>query len=381
MAEAIQFPCPICGTTLRLPLGNAGSRGPCPRCRGEIVAPDPFQGIGAFAPAAVPAPVADMAPAPPQDVQEAPIPNPPAPPAPAPRAEKPQRAILVLSILLTAVVSLATGYLIGLRSDRLIAPVPPAAAESPPRGGVPASPEPPTKIVMAKPPAAMAKPEPVSQPERIRTTDAAEAALKAFLAAPDWTTRGAYVLSPERVRPAMEAYSRKAPDGPTAYLSLTPQDSLIDKASGNTQVIFLVATEKCPNGFPVVVSDTKSGWLVDWESFVEFRDDLFGAFAEGPANQSGRFHLLVSDPPEARAKESENEHFASFLLGTPASDTARLAYVRKTAEIHQTLAAATGNGALFAPVLEVAKKETPDGKGYLEIVSIIAPRWLPEQAD
>ena len=48
MAEVIQFNCPVCGTLLRLPLALAAERGPCPNCLREIIAPDPFRGIGAY---------------------------------------------------------------------------------------------------------------------------------------------------------------------------------------------------------------------------------------------------------------------------------------------------------------------------------------------
>jgi hypothetical protein len=56
----------------------------------------------------------------------------------------------------------------------------------------------------------------------------------------------------------------------------------------------------------------------------------------------------------------------------------RLAYARKTAPIHATLTAATAHGNAFTPVLELAKKQAPDGKTYLEITAIHSNDWLPE---
>ncbi len=40
--------------TLRLPMAIAGQQGPCPGCQQEIVAPDPYRGIGARLAAAPP---------------------------------------------------------------------------------------------------------------------------------------------------------------------------------------------------------------------------------------------------------------------------------------------------------------------------------------
>jgi hypothetical protein len=213
-------------------------------------------------------------------------------------------------------------------------------------------------------------------PENIKASAMAETALKAFLDAPDWTTRSAYVLLPEKMRAAMQAYSQESNDGPTPYESISVENSYTDKESGSTLFIFKVTTKQHPQGFPVAVAETKSGWQIDWESFIEFRDDLFKTFVEGPAGKTGRFHLIVSTPPQARATNTENEHFSSFLLDPPLPGRQRMAYVKKTSEIHGRLKQMT-EGGIFTPVLEVAKRTTPDGKSYLEITRIIAEDWLP----
>ena len=176
----------------------------------------------------------------------------------------------------------------------------------------------------------------------------------------------------------MEEYSRQVPDGPTPYQSVTIQNSYTDQQTGNTLFIFQVITAQHPTGIPVAVSETTSGWLIDWQAFVEFRDDHFRSFADGPAEKTGRFHLIVSAPPPPRAAKTENEHFAPFLLDPPIPGRQRLAYARKTAEIHSMLTAATNGGAAFTPVLELTTRKSPDGKSYLEITDIVATDWLPK---
>jgi len=214
-------------------------------------------------------------------------------------------------------------------------------------------------------------------PDPVKASAAAQSALKAFLDAPDWPTRSAYVLAPATVRPAMEAYSQQVPDGPTPFTSISVQNSYTDKTTGNTLFIFQVVTPRQPAGIPVAVAESPTGWCVDWPTFVEFRDDRFNAFADGPPDQTGRFHLIVSAPPAPGTANMINEHFASFLLDPPLPGRQRLAYVGKSTDIHATLAAATANGAAFTPILELAKRNTPGGESYLEIVSILANDWLP----
>jgi hypothetical protein len=118
---------------------------------------------------------------------------------------------------------------------------------------------------------------------------------------------------------------------------------------------------------------------VDWQTFVEFRDQLFQKFADGPPDQTGRFHLIVSQPTPERAANTGNEHFVSVVLNAPLSLTPHLAFVKRASEASATLQAATTSGGFFTPVLEVAKRKTPDGKTYLEVLRVVASDWSPKE--
>lgn len=376
MAEVIQFNCPACGTLLRLPLAMAAQQGPCPSCDREIIAPDPGRGIGAHeAPAAAPMEV------PAAPIREAEARQPVAP-VQVPVCAKPQRAILVLSCLLSASVALASGFAFGVWSNRQFMKVPPVTApvspppfvEKPAAIAEPPAPEPvPVKPVIETPEADK-KPEPPA-----KVSAAAEAALRAFLAAPDWAARSAHVLSPEKARGAMEAYSHEAPDGPTAFKSVSVKQSYTDEKTGGTLFIFYVMTDMFPDGIPVAVKETAGGWRVDWPAFVEFRDNLFQKFVDGPANKTGSFHLIVTPPPPERTANTENEHFASFLLKSPLADPRQLAFVKKSSGVAATFQAAAESGGIFTPVLEVAKRQTAGGQSYFEVLEVTATDWLPRE--
>lgn len=438
MAEVIQFNCPACGTTLRLPLAMAAQHGPCPTCDREIVAPDPYRGLGAYeatfalappepepfrafadSPPLVPK-EPEIAPAPPVPTPpEEPVTSEPAPPevvpdplpvAPSPvfsethAAPESRKTILVLSCLLAGAVGLAMGYAFGVRSTRIFTADPPFTS---PAAAIQKQekPEPsPVPVVQAGPTATPAQepqpevktahtPEPAPIPVQpvidaskiekpappVKVSDAAEASLRAFLDAPDWAARNAHVLFPDVVRSAMETYSHEVPDGPTPYKSISVAQSSTDEKTGDTLFIFYVVTETFPTGIPVAVTETPQGWLVDWQSFVEFRDDQFKKFADGPADRTQRFHLTVRPPPPARAATTENEHFSSFLLDPPFPDRQQLAFVKKNSEAYATCHAATESGVPLFAVLETTKRTTPDGQGYLEILKVTATDWLPRE--
>ena len=420
MAEVIQFNCPVCGTMLRLPLDMAAQKGPCPTCQHEIIAPDPYRGIGALeAPSPVVLratepfrPFADSPPLTPKRQEAAATPTPATPdreietpeiphvaqPAPPTQSEGAKRSttVLVLSCLLSFAVALAMGYAIGVRSGQYLMKIPPSAPLKIPveKPGLTKDsivevraprPEPTpmfVKPIIQEPSKDIAKVEaptidPVEKPTKVSA--AAEASLRAFLEAPDWATRSAYVLYPEVVRSAMETYSHQSPDGPTPFKSISVKQSQIDEKTGNTLFVFQVDTAAIPTGIPVAVVETPKGWLTDWQTFVEFRDDLFKHFADGPAKKTQRFHLIVSAPPAARAAKTANETFASFLLDPPMPGRQQLAFVKKDSEAYQICQAATASGSIFTPVLDITKLTTPDGQGYLEIVKVIATDWLPRE--
>ncbi len=177
----------------------------------------------------------------------------------------------------------------------------------------------------------------------------------------------------------MEAYSNLAEDGPTVAKSISVRQSRIDADTGESLLLFTVVTEERPLGIPVAVQETPQGWLVDWPTFVEFRDDLFGKFVSGPPDRTGVFHLLLSSPDRDQAAATTNEHFLPILVQSVVSEDKRLAFVNRESDALRTIAPNTGENLVFAPVVEVAKRRTSGGKTFLEIVRVVATDWLPHK--
>lgn len=284
----------------------------------------------------------------------------------------------VLVFLLVAMLAFLAGHLLGSRQALQVpaAHVPAPSVST----ALPAVPEPAPVLVKPKIVPVLEKevPEKDSRKTPPQTTAAsAEAALRAFLDAPDWARRAAHVLDAARVRPLMEEYAAAHGEAATPYQSISLRNSQTDPDTGTTLFLFNVTTEKIPGGFPVAVHEATDGWQVDWETFIEFHDDLFKKFVTGPAGKSARFHLFVSQPPPERAAATDNDFFSSYLLKPPMPDRGELAYVRKESDIHVRLESAFQKLTIATPVIEVAKRQTNDGKTYLEIVNIIAEDWMP----
>ena len=307
-----------------------------------------------------------------------------------------------LACLITALLCLTGGVFIGnhLRESRSVPPVvtysPPVKKPETPvqaKAAIPVVPEkkisPADDIKLPAPPPVEAKlpekpaeippaPKPAAEPPadaKSKGVEEAETVLRSFLRAPDWAARSAYVLSSDVMRPKMEAYSLANPDGPTAFDSFTVKHAQEDDEAGSELIVFQVNSGKIPGGVPAAVFKTKDGWLVDWESFVEFRDDQFKHFTEGPVDLVGEFHLIVSVPAEAK----ENENFATFQISPPLANRHRNAFVAKSSPAYEQLREATRENGIFTPVLKITKRSAPGDQSYLEILSISADNWRPRE--
>lgn len=210
-----------------------------------------------------------------------------------------------------------------------------------------------------------------------------EAVLRAFLTAPGWASRILHVLAPERVREAMAAHAAAHGDRPFRFSRV----SLLQE-SGSTQ-IFLVRTAEIPDGFPVVVTGNESGegWLVDWESFIEFHDDAFRRFADQGAAGQASFHLLVN-PVEAKPAD---DGVVKYRLNPPMSGRERVARCEDGSTTHAQLGEVFEAQSKLDPetyrdlvattglplVVAVSKRPTVGGGTMLWIERVEAVGWSP----
>lgn len=338
-----------------------------------------------------------------------PLPSPQREPA-APVATSPAgpvklvRTVWILSCAVAALAGLVTGYLLGLRGPRppaaenqqqkvqpqQVPATPPNRLEAPTPEPQPAEPEPdtppvapppvtPPPVEPALPPDQSATPSPAEEEVPLKVIPAPEAALKAFLAAPDWKSRALHVLQPAETAPKMEAYHASTPDGPTAYTSLRADASHDDGEKNARLLTYLIVTEALPDGFPVALVETPEGWKIDWETFVEFRDDHFGRFAAGQGGETGAFHVLVRNTHYFGEAFAGSDQLTAFRLDPPLPDRNHYAFVPTGSELHKTLAGVTEWGRPFAPVLQLVRKQHGDRKFHLEIEAILAPNWRPRE--
>ena len=238
----------------------------------------------------------------------------------------------------------------------------------------PASPEPAPTLPVVEEPEPPPAPVVLDEPAQL----SARSTLIAFLDAPDWKSRGAYVLLPESVMPAMEAHAKENGDGPIRTTSIRLQEAR------NGDYFYQVSTASIPDGFPVSVIATDEGPMVDWESFVGFHDDHFRKFIDGPFEQHAVLDLLVKPV-------GEQGHFFRYRLAVPMAGREADAYVRKDSVVFARLRGVLEGSSAFdkatidrflaaagVPMtLALVKRETGDGRSFFEIEDFVAPGWGP----
>ncbi|MEP4078995.1 hypothetical protein [Haloferula sp.] len=424
--EVIRFHCPACSIALTVPPEAAGFQGPCPKCSVEIIGPNPALGQAARLPVVEPPAVEDQTPSElipptepfagttqvPEKVQT-PLPEPPSQPAESPNGEVVEKAdeaegavgprdsdllsdedshpprksrsarstatVVLLSCLLCA----ALAYVAGLSSggDEPDKGTPDNSSEQVEPPSPTLEPEPTT--VPDPTPVEAAIPEELAPVEQSKKIAGPEATLKAFLNADGWAERSSYVMFPERVRPLMETHSKTNSDGPIP----TTKVSLFEVAE--QAHIFRVTTPEAPEGFPVAVARNNNGWLVDWETFIEFHDDRFARFVRGEGGDRGEFHLLVkpAEPDESAS------FFERFLLNPPMPGHEQSAYVKKgsvpLARIQGVFDRKAGfSDEVFSKLLEgqgppmilaLSYKTNSAGQSYLQIDDVVAIGWEPRE--
>ena len=303
----------------------------------------------------------------------------------APRSYRRLRTgILVLSCLLCSLISFVAGYITAQKAQVFPAPIfadglmDSDLPETPVEIEVPEIEE----INLSPQPAEETEPEEEvelsTNPSDPEPRPAAKATLEAFLSAPDWSSRMAYVQDPDEVRAAMKAWGEARGGGPIETTVITSTHVFAD------QEHFLVETASMPSGFPVTLQRVGEDWRIDWEIFEEFHDDAYHQFASGKGGEIGEFHLYLKPHPT-----DDPNGFARYQLTAPIKGRSypafakrgRLAQAKITALIESEAVQENealqklleGNG--IPLVLKLSYQSKGQGQNFLLIEDLVAQGW------
>lgn len=185
-----------------------------------------------------------------------------------------------------------------------------------------------------------------------------------------------YVRNPGASRDKIERYFSARREPPRLLkLALRRQSPIAHSAL--IACLFRVATWDNNRGFPVVVEQTSKGFKIDWDTYIQFKDDTLGKFLETPSEgATGRFAVILSRRHYFGDAIPRNANLDAFLLRSPLDQNTN-AFVfsdPESAEGKATLEAFLWDRHYF-PVVDVEWKGSDDGPPHLELVRVVRRGW------
>ena len=119
-------------------------------------------------------------------------------------------------------------------------------------------------------------------------------ALKKFLTAKTVAERLQYTLGAELMKPLMERYYARAPDGPVLVdrIQFVRMDPNPELGSGK-HCIFSLENKTWEFSVPVMLEEKEEGFKVDWVAFVEFKDRMLEKFFQTYQDGKACFHVGI----------------------------------------------------------------------------------------
>ncbi|CAN5712253.1 hypothetical protein BH11VER1_BH11VER1_26320 [soil metagenome] len=198
-------------------------------------------------------------------------------------------------------------------------------------------------------------------------------ALRRFLEVPTWNERANYVKRPEVVKPLMGKNAAVSGDGPIVVSSI----NFIERFTKDKDAYctFEVSGGFLPHPVLAIVEQPATGPAqVDWESFVEFKDDLLLKFLEnnGAPNQKfrvtmQRIHYFDKDVPNLDSKDS-------FGIRQPNAAFEGHIFIEKNSALGKQLANQLPWGKDLLIIAELAWK-TDSKSHWVELQEITSYGW------
>ena len=185
-----------------------------------------------------------------------------------------------------------------------------------------------------------------------------------------------YVRYPEASREKVAQYFANRRE-PLRLLKLAlRKQSPIDNST-LVAYVFRVATWDNNRGFPVLVEQTSKGFKIDWDTYLQFKDDTLGKFLETPAEEAtGQFAVILSRRHYFGDAIPKDATLDAFLLRSPVDQNTN-AFVFSDPESGESRVEADEFlwDRHYFPVVEVRWEHPPDAPPHLKLTRIVRRGW------
>ena len=211
----------------------------------------------------------------------------------------------------------------------------------------------------------------LSQPRR---------ALTGYLDASNWQQRIPLIYEGEKLRSKISGYYQSNPDTSLAPYDLELFHMEESEGPGKPYYIFFATTPDVPQGFPVVLRLTPSGYKVDWECFVEFHDSQFAKFHDSGEDGPKTFRVVMKRAPywgQDRNKFTNLDDFLCYQIELPYTEQDYYAFVPRSEPLSLELEKKqiTWGQPPLAGMLTFKRTMFDHGVSHLVITDFVSEDW------
>ncbi len=185
-----------------------------------------------------------------------------------------------------------------------------------------------------------------------------------------------WIYDADRLAPLVRGYHETQPLRPlsNAVIDLAHEGTIPDS---NAKVfIFNIMHSECASGFPVSAEQTPQGYRIDWQSYVQWRDEWLRNFAQNKTADTQmlfvvlrRTHYFNDDVPDLDGK------LAFKLTSAVPGDEGVVAFADRDSELGRSLEETFKWRKLYFPVVELKWVSESGADKFVRLTRIVRPTW------
>lgn len=147
------------------------------------------------------------------------------------------------------------------------------------------------------------------------------------------------------------------------------------EVGGGMQSVFMVASPEWKYPIPVMLQETKTGFKLDWISFVEFKDNWLLKFVQGYHETPGRFHVSIKRSHYFDRDVPDLDNKDCFLIQPPQEDFEVAVFVPKKSPLAEMLRRELGWSTQYAYILAEIQWRQDGTNQWVELTAVPQLNW------
>jgi hypothetical protein len=210
--------------------------------------------------------------------------------------------------------------------------------------------------------------------------DRARNVVRRFMEAQSWKDRVGLIEATGDPAAALSAYYQSHPDLPLTNYRLDFFHTETRPDDTGAAYIFFLTYANETDGFPVMVTENRGEFRLDWDLFLEFRERSFQRFVEEFPERPGTFRVVLQ---RVTYWESDRDQIPGvdqllcYKIDPPYPGFTRFAFLDRDTPIGKQMAKELSwESDPLAAEVQLRWAKFPGGKSYLTIDELVSRSWV-----